>query len=117
MNEQLKTIIEQYDPNLALDFIDVYVKRAGSEHHWPTFNVADIAICVGVGLMAFATVLSAPAAPEPDARGLNWWALLAGGTALALIGVPLELVLEAPGGLLTAIGGGLAIVGVVFGYP
>jgi signal peptidase II len=22
------------------------------EHHWPTFNVADIAICVGVGLMA-----------------------------------------------------------------
>jgi hypothetical protein len=72
---------------------------------------------VGVGLMAFSTILSAPAAPEPGARGLNWWALLAGGTALALIGVPLELVLEAPGGLLTAIGGGLAIVGVVFGYP
>jgi hypothetical protein len=71
----------------------------------------------GVALMIFATVLSAPAAPEPGSRGLNWWALLAGGTALALIGVPLELVLEAPGGLLTAIGGGLAIVGVVFGYP
>ncbi|HEX3294191.1 MAG TPA: hypothetical protein VHR38_10695 [Solirubrobacterales bacterium] len=72
---------------------------------------------VGVGLMAFSTVLSAPAAPEPGARGLNWWALLAGGTALALVGVPLGLVLEAPGGLLTAIGGGMAIVGVVFGYP
>jgi hypothetical protein len=72
---------------------------------------------VGVGLMAFATILSAPAAPEPGARGLNWWALLAGGTALALVGVPLGLVLEAPGGLLTAIGGGMAIVGVVFGYP
>jgi hypothetical protein len=72
---------------------------------------------VGVGLMAFATILSAPAAPEPGAHGLNWWALLAGGTALALIGVPLSLVLEAPGGLLTAIGGGMAIVGVVFGYP
>ena len=72
---------------------------------------------VGVGLMAFATILSAPAAPEPGARGLNWWALLAGGTALALVGVPLSLVLEAPGGLLTAIGGGMAIVGVVFGYP
>lgn len=71
----------------------------------------------GVGLMAFSTILSAPAAPEPGARGLNWWALLAGGTALALIGVPLGLVLEAPGGLLTAIGGGMAIVGVVFGYP
>lgn len=72
---------------------------------------------VGVGLMAFSTILSAPAAPEPGARGLNWWALLAGGTALALIGVPLSLVLEAPGGLLTAVGGGMAIVGVVFGYP
>ena len=72
---------------------------------------------VGVGLMAFATILSAPAAPEPGARGLNWWGLLAGGTALALVGVPLGLVLEAPGGLLTAIGGGMAIVGVVFGYP
>jgi hypothetical protein len=71
----------------------------------------------GVALMAFSTVLSAPAAPEPGSRGLNWWALLAGGSALALIGVPLELLLEAPGGLLTAIGGGMAIVGVVFGYP
>ncbi len=72
---------------------------------------------VGVGLMVFATVLTAPAAPEPGARGLNWWALLAGGTALALVGVPLGLLLEAPGGLLTAIGGGMAIVGVAFGYP
>jgi hypothetical protein len=72
---------------------------------------------VGVGLMIFATILSAPAAPEPGARGLNWWALLAGGTALALVGVPLTLVTDALGGLLTAIGGGMAIVGVAFGYP
>jgi hypothetical protein len=72
---------------------------------------------VGVALMAICTVLTASAAPDPDAGGLNWWALLAGGTALALIGVPLGLALEAPGGLLTAIGGGLAMVGVAFGYP
>jgi hypothetical protein len=72
---------------------------------------------VGVSLMVVSTILSAPAAPEPGARGLNWWGLLAGGTALALIGVPLGVVLEAPGGLLTAIGGGMAIVGVAFGYP
>jgi len=71
----------------------------------------------GVGLLVICTILTAPAAPDPDAGGLNWWALIAGGTGLALIGVPLGLVLEAPGGLLTAIGGGLAMVGVAFGYP
>jgi lipoprotein signal peptidase len=45
----------------VIDFIDAHVYAAGGlvarllgpgEHHWPTFNVADIAICVGVGLMA-----------------------------------------------------------------
>jgi hypothetical protein len=72
---------------------------------------------VGVGLLIVCTVLTAPAAPEPEAEGLNWWALIAAGTALAVVGVPLELALEAPGGLLTAIGGGLAMVGVAFGYP
>ncbi len=32
----------------VIDFIDAHI----GDHHWPTFNVADIAICVGVGLMA-----------------------------------------------------------------
>src|SRR5262249_16728886 len=45
------------------------------EHHWPTFNVADIAICVGVGLMAVdmftskrgpRPVLRAPHVPPPQ---------------------------------------------------
>jgi signal peptidase II len=36
----------------VVDFIDIYISRRGREHHWPTFNVADIAIVVGVGLMA-----------------------------------------------------------------
>jgi hypothetical protein len=72
---------------------------------------------VGVGLLIICTVLTSPAAPEPEAEGINWWALIAGGTVLALIGVPLGLALDALGGLLTAIGGGLAMVGVAFGYP
>jgi signal peptidase II len=58
---------------------------ADGEHHWPTFNVADIAICVGVGLMAVdmftskrgrAPVLRAPqfspaqsGEPSPDCDG------------------------------------------------
>ena len=72
---------------------------------------------VGVGLLVICTVLTAPAAPDPEAEGVNWWALIAGGTALALVGVPLGLLFEALGGLLTAVGGGLAMVGVAFGYP
>jgi signal peptidase II len=42
----------------VIDFIDFYVIRAGREHHWPTFNVADIAIVAGVALMALDTFLS-----------------------------------------------------------
>lgn len=33
--------------------------------HWPTFNVADIAICVGVGLMAVDMITSRRGAKEP----------------------------------------------------
>jgi len=36
----------------VIDFIDIHVAYKGQDHHWPTFNVADIAICVGVALMA-----------------------------------------------------------------
>jgi signal peptidase II len=36
----------------VVDFIDISLKWGGKDHHWPTFNVADIAIVVGVGLMA-----------------------------------------------------------------
>lgn len=35
----------------VIDFIDWYVKIGGKENHWPTFNVADVWIVVGVGLM------------------------------------------------------------------
>jgi signal peptidase II len=33
----------------VVDFLDFYI----SGHHWPAFNVADSAICVGVGLFLF----------------------------------------------------------------
>ena len=34
----------------VVDFIDIYV----GQHHWPAFNIADSAICVGaIGLIAF----------------------------------------------------------------
>jgi signal peptidase II len=36
----------------VIDFVDVHIILKGRDHHWPTFNVADVAICIGVGLMA-----------------------------------------------------------------
>ena len=68
-------------------------------------------------LACVVVALAAPAAPQPESGGLNWWSLIAGGTAIALVGVPFAIVADALGGLLTAIGGGLVIVGVAFGMP
>src|SRR5439155_4335250 len=48
----LGNVFDRIHYGWVIDFIDVHVVRGGIEHHWPTFNVADIAICVGVGLMA-----------------------------------------------------------------
>lgn len=33
----------------VVDFIDVYYKN----HHWPIFNIADSAICIGVGVFLY----------------------------------------------------------------
>lgn len=37
----------------VIDFLDVYWKS----HHWPAFNVADSAICVGVAMLALDMIL------------------------------------------------------------
>jgi signal peptidase II len=37
----------------VIDFLDVFWRT----HHWPAFNVADSAICVGVALLAVDMVL------------------------------------------------------------
>ncbi len=42
-------VIDRLRFGAVVDFLDVYV----SGHHWPAFNVADSAICVGVGLFLF----------------------------------------------------------------
>lgn len=36
----------------VVDFLDFSVIMKGVEHHYPAFNVADIAICVGIGIIA-----------------------------------------------------------------
>lgn len=35
----------------VIDFLDVFVTIGGKARHWPAFNVADSAICVGIGLL------------------------------------------------------------------
>lgn len=37
----------------VVDFLDVFI----GEHHWPAFNVADSAICCGVGLLVLDLLL------------------------------------------------------------
>ena len=40
-------LLDRFRFGFVVDFLDVYVGR----HHWPAFNVADSAICVGIGLL------------------------------------------------------------------
>jgi signal peptidase II len=58
-------LVDRIRYGYVIDFIDVFMKSGGHERHWPTFNVADIAIVVGVGLMALDMLFSkrAPASP------------------------------------------------------
>lgn len=43
----LSNIIDRFVYGGVVDFIDIYI----GHWHWPTFNIADIAIVLGVGLM------------------------------------------------------------------
>jgi signal peptidase II len=45
----------------VVDFVDLH----WFTHHWPTFNLADFSICVGVGLL----LLSMSVQPEQNVRG------------------------------------------------
>jgi signal peptidase II len=42
-------IIDRLYQGYVVDFIDIYVKT----HHWPTFNIADSFISIGVALLIF----------------------------------------------------------------
>ena len=78
MGGALGNVFDRIRYGYVIDFIDLHTIYKGVDHHWPTFNVADIAICVGVGLMAVdmftsrrgpapITPVPAPAPQEPAA--------------------------------------------------
>jgi lipoprotein signal peptidase len=48
----LGNLVDRIRYSHVIDFIHAHMRWGGRDHSWPTFNVADIAICVGVGLMA-----------------------------------------------------------------
>jgi len=45
----LGNLVDRLRFGYVVDFLDVYV----GDWHWPAFNVADAAICVGAGLLAW----------------------------------------------------------------
>jgi signal peptidase II len=40
-------LVDRFRFGYVVDFLDVYI----GTHHWPAFNVADSAICIGIGLL------------------------------------------------------------------
>ena len=62
-------LIDRLARGEVVDFLDVFVRWGGAEHHWPTFNVADSAITVGACLVILAELLRGlkePHVPRPD---------------------------------------------------
>lgn len=51
----LGNIVNRLTLGPVVDFLDFYVRTGSGEHHWPAFNVADSAICIGIGVLLLAS--------------------------------------------------------------
>ena len=49
----------------VVDFLDFHWRS----HHWPAFNIADLAICLGAGLLGLSIWREKPPKGPPEARG------------------------------------------------
>ncbi len=56
-------LVDRVRLGFVVDFIHAHWK---TRYHWPTFNVADIAITVGIGLMVLEYILGPKKAPRPS---------------------------------------------------
>lgn len=54
-------LVDRFRFGYVVDFLDFYVR----DHHWPAFNVADSAICIGIGLL-FLDMRKKPAAAPAE---------------------------------------------------
>ncbi len=51
-------LVDRVRHGYVVDFLHFFVKRPGKDYHWPTFNVADVWIVVGVALMGLTILFS-----------------------------------------------------------
>jgi signal peptidase II len=58
-------LIDRFRLGYVVDFVDVYIIAGGRSHHWPAFNVADSAICIGIALLFFDMRKKPEEAAEP----------------------------------------------------
>lgn len=54
----LGNLIDRVRYGYVVDFIDWYIVIGGTEKHWPTFNIADAWIAIGVGIMLLDSIFS-----------------------------------------------------------
>jgi signal peptidase II len=55
-------LLDRFRFGYVVDFLDVYIGR----HHWPAFNVADSAICIGIALLFLDMRKKPESATEPE---------------------------------------------------
>ncbi|TVQ97772.1 MAG: signal peptidase II [Deltaproteobacteria bacterium] len=65
----LGNLVDRVRYGYVVDFVDWYVTWGGQERHWPTFNIADVFISVGVGLMFVEIIRGGPREPAPAETG------------------------------------------------
>ncbi len=54
----LGNLIDRVRYGYVIDFLHFYFIRNGKEYFWPTFNIADIGIVVGIGLFMYLTLFT-----------------------------------------------------------
>jgi signal peptidase II len=59
-------LIDRARLGYVIDFIDAHWFWKA---HWPTFNIADSAVCTGMALLVIATFRAPATAPEPQSAG------------------------------------------------
>lgn len=58
-------LVDRFRFGYVVDFLDLYVR----DHHWPAFNVADSAICIGIALLFLDMRRSSPRPAEAQSEG------------------------------------------------